>query len=680
MRKAAIIVNVILFWVLSCCCMVSVFSQGDRLFINVFPSQFILDLIKTNMDRLRGDSVSEAEEAQFYEEYADQNLPSDISDIARRNLINLSAVEIPVRDPVDLAYRLRGKTLGENVKNQEDSLLELGQRREFWVSNSDTNQYFQIYATLKVISDHAYFWVADNVQFNQDKLEGLAKVFDEKIYPNTRDFFGSEWTPGIDNDERIYVLFAKGIGSMVAGYFSSTDEEPPAISEYSNGHELFILNPRYLRIGNQDTEQVLAHEFQHMIQWNIDKNEDTWLNEGFSELAGIINGYPGNGFDRIYGYDSDTQLNAWTLDDIEALSHYGASYLFVLYFLERFGEEMTQELIHHPENGLESVDTILRKNHIIDHHTGKILSTEDVFMDWVIANYLNDPSLDNGQYGYSSFPDLYRPKPTETVRHCPTDWNMREVSQFGVDYVRINCSGEYVLEIQGLAYTPLFPVESHSGRYVFWSNRGDESDMTLTRLFDFHKIQGDIVLKYWVWYDLEKDYDYVYLLASDDGMRWEIVKTQHNTSANPMGNSFGWAYNGTSEGWFEDRVDLSKYAGKQIYIRFEYITDSALNGEGFLIDDLSISSIPYETGFEEEETGWIANGFVRVANILPQDYAIAVIDLGENPVIKKYSLDKDYVLSIPLNIYDKDGCLFVIGGITRYTRQFADYRYRIRKP
>ena len=30
---------------------------------------------------------------------------------------------------------------------------------------------------------------------------------------------------------------------------------------------------------------TLAHEFQHMIHWANDRNEDTWVNEGMSDLA-----------------------------------------------------------------------------------------------------------------------------------------------------------------------------------------------------------------------------------------------------------------------------------------------------------------------------------------------------------------------------------------------------------
>ena len=48
-------------------------------------------------------------------------------------------------------------------------------------------------------------------------------------------------------------------------------------------------------------ETVLAHEFQHMVHWNNDRNEETWVNEGMSELAQEVAGYlPDLGFVRVY--------------------------------------------------------------------------------------------------------------------------------------------------------------------------------------------------------------------------------------------------------------------------------------------------------------------------------------------------------------------------------------------
>ena len=41
-------------------------------------------------------------------------------------------------------------------------------------------------------------------------------------------------------------------------------------------------------------------------------------------------------------------------------------------------------------------------------------------------------------------------------------------------------------------------------------------------------------------------------------------------------------------------------------LRFEYVTDTAVNTEGFLLDDLRIDAIGYEEDFEDGDGGWSA--------------------------------------------------------------------------
>jgi hypothetical protein len=210
-----------------------------------------------------------------------------------------------------------------------------------------------------------------------------------KIYPTTREFFGSEWSPGIDGDEHIYILYARGLGFSVAGYFSSSDSVHPLIQEYSNGHEMFLFNADNTALGEEFTYGVLAHEFQHMIHWNLDGNETSWLNEGSSELAAFINGYDPGGFDWLYINDPDLQLNDWPNDQNATTPHYGAGFLFMTYFLDRFGEEATQALVRDPANGLESVDDVLRETAATDPLTSQPITADDFFMDWVVTNFLH---------------------------------------------------------------------------------------------------------------------------------------------------------------------------------------------------------------------------------------------------------------------------------------------------
>ena len=380
----------------------------------------------------------------------------------------------------------------------------------------------------------------------------------KKIVTTDRSFFGSEWSPGIDNESRLYLLYVHGVGDRIAGYFSSNDEIPIQAHKYSNEHEMFIINSDTTGLGEEFTYGVLAHELQHMIHWYRDRNEESWLNEGFSELAAFLNGYDIGGFDNVYISDPDMQLNDWPNDPDTTTPHYGAGFLFVNYFLNRFGDKATQAVVEDKMNGLDSIEGVLRDLNINDPQTGQAIHADDLFADWVVTNYLLDPSVGDGRYQYKNYPNASKASPTTFIDQCPGKLENQTVHQYGADYLDITCNGKYNLTFKGNTETRLLPESPHSGKYAFWSNKGDESDMTLTQSFDFTNAIGDIYIDYWTWYDLETDFDYTYLEASEDGQSWTILKTPSGTDKDPSGNSYGWGYNGESKKWLKEKVDLSQ--------------------------------------------------------------------------------------------------------------------------
>jgi immune inhibitor A len=584
---------------------------------------------------------------------------------------------VPNNDPRELACRLDGKCDVPEVMATTAAPRNVGDKDTFWVHNLDTNVNNEVQATLRYATPHVYFWVQDGVDVNEGEMKALVDEFENKIYPTTREFFGSEWTPGIDGDEHIYILYARGLGFSIAGYFSSSDSVHPLIQEYSNGHEMFLFNADNTPLGDSFTYGVLAHEFQHMIHWNLDGNETSWLNEGSSELAAFINGYDPGGFDWLYINNPDLQLNDWPNDQNATTPHYGASFLFMAYFLDRFGEEATQALVRDPANGLESVDDVLREIAATDPLTGQPIDADAFFMDWAVTNFLLDKSVGDGRFVYNNYPGAHRASATETIYSCPQAPMARTVKQFGVDYISIECAGDYTISFTGSTVTKLLPADPYSGKYAFWSNKGDESNMTLTREFDFTNVSGPIELSFRTWYDIETDWDYVYVEASEDGENWEILVTPSGTGTDPSGNSYGWGYTGVTETWIEETVDLSAYAGKNVFVRFEYITDAAVNGEGFMVDDVRVDAAGYGSDFEAGDDGWVAEGFVRVQNILPQTFGLALIQTGDSSVTM-VTLNEDQTAEISISLKSGEKAYLVISGQTRFTREVASYQIEIK--
>jgi hypothetical protein len=645
--------------------------------VSGFGALWFLENQEEVLDNLDGLNPSPVTADPTPEVLQTSELPSDETLLVLENTI------VPENDPIELADRLTGiEGIPETIPAPA-RFYQVGDRRMFWVTDTGTDETFQTEAVLRYVGDILYFWVEDGVEYDQSDLLALAQTFENKIVPLTRSFFGTEWSPGVDNDPHIYILYSTGVGFSTAGYFSSSDEIHPLAQEYSNAAEMFLINADNSPLDDPYTYGVLAHEYQHMIHWYRDRNETSWLNEGMSELASLLNGYHYEGFAQLYTSDPDLQLNDWPNDQNATTPHYGAGLLFVTYFLERFGNEATQALVADPANGLESVDNVLIELGVIDPLINRQIMADDVVMDWVITNFLEDASVSDGRFAYHQYPEvLSRAFPTEAISDCSQTYT-RDVRQYGVDYINILCDGLFTLRFEGSTQTGLLPANPYSGSYAFWSNKGDESDMTLTRSFDFTNESGPLTLSFLTWYDIETDWDYVYLLASTNGGDdWDFLITPSGTDTNPTGNSYGWGYTGLSGGsssqsvWIEESVDISQYAGQEVLLRFEYITDAAVNGEGLLVDDIAIGEIGYFEDFEVGDGGWQAAGFARIQNILPQKFRIALILHGDETKVQYVDIPLGNVADIELDLGgDVDEATLVVVGTTRFTRQPAAYRF-----
>ena len=547
-----------------------------------------------------------------------------VSHLTTEELIR--SVDVPPNDPIDLAARLLPQLgIVPRVVNATPPEYKEGDVITFWVSNSDNDKNWQIDAELVVKGEHVYMWREKGAKVKKKDLRKAAEFFDKQIYPTDREFFGSEWSPGIDNDPRLHVLHARDLGGTIAGYFSSADEIPRVIHPYSNEKEMFYINIDNNEPGSDFYNGTLAHEFQHMIHWYQDKNEESWMNEGASELAMQLNGLRRTSLfspDSAFAENPDLQLNTWP-DSDESYAHYGNAYLFMSYFLSRFGEDATKALVANDKNGMEAVDEVLRE-------FGTGMTAEDFFADWVIANWLDDPNVANGRWDYPDY-TVDRMRPVAEFDSLPVSYS-DTVHQYAADYYTISVDGSNSVTItfSGDTHTRLAATDAHSGQWAWWSNRVDESDTRLTLPIDLTQTDKAI-LHYFTWYDIEELWDYAYVEVSEDGGKtWTIMATDRTTWENPNGNAYGPGYTGKSmgqvAGWVEEQVDLSDYAGKTILLRFEYVTDAAVTQPGMFIDDVSIPEIGYFQDFEQGPGRWQSEGWLLTNNILEERWLVQVIE------------------------------------------------------
>ncbi len=550
---------------------------------------------------------------------------------------------------------------------QEPPEYQVGDVHTFWMGDEEQQRYWQLDAELQIKTEHTYVYVSQETAFDVDKLRQAADLFESQIYPTNRQYFGSERMPGIDNDPRMTILVTDQMPPFIAGYFSTADEYPSTMKPRSNEREMIYVTSSYLN----DAElfgQLLSHEFQHMIHWNQDLSEATWVNEGLSLLAEEINGYEGVLGDWQFWRDPDIQLTNWAEDSEDRARNYAASKLFLSYLSEHYGGyEILAQLAGDDADGIVSVNRLLQAS-------GYDVDFATVFSDWTVANLLDDEDVGDGRYSYA----LHDGEEPEVCGSLKQDAEyVGWVHQFGADYVEIDPQAGRRVTFEGAGLVRLAATDPHAGEFSWWSNRRNMLSSSLTRQVDLGEVET-ATLHFWTWYDIEDDFDYGYVAVStDSGRTWETLPGTHTTSEDPNKANYGHGYTGKSHTWLEERIDLSAYAGQQILLRLWYISDPGLNQPGWLIDDISIPEIGFSNDVEQGDGEWTVDGFVRSSNDISQSYVVQLVEYGPQVTVRRLSLDAESKAQVELGD-ETDRAVLIVSGVTRWTSEPAPYRVTIK--
>ena len=209
--------------------------------------------------------------------------------------------DAPDRDLYQLARELVPDLPAEipRVVNPEPVSYAEGRVDTFYLVDLTDLEVYQREFELRLVSPHAYWYVEEGLTIRQLDLERSASIFEEDIYARVTAVFGEEWSPGVDNDRHLNIINGRLRGA--AGYYSSGDEYPKSLFPFSNQRETIYLNTGALPVGSPNYLEVLSHELQHAVHWNGDPSEETWIDEGLSELATTLAGFRPGGGRRSYG-------------------------------------------------------------------------------------------------------------------------------------------------------------------------------------------------------------------------------------------------------------------------------------------------------------------------------------------------------------------------------------------
>ena len=278
--------------------------------------------------------------------------------------------------------------------------VDVGDEHTFW--GWDLNDMppvdRQVEATCRGVGDHGAIWVEDSAwgdQMGQDDVDAILTAWEDTtpidgskgIYEVITGVFGDP--PDVDGDAEIHLLYYD-LGQygtyQFNGFFRSQDQAP---GTGSNEMEILHLNTHTQDPGSDYMIAVAGHEFTHMIIYNYDAAESSWVQESLCEAAMIVCGYDTDAYLIDYfAAEPGTSLIPPTVYDLD----YGASLLFGTYLYEQFGADFLTALVAEPTSGVTGVEAVL------DDFDGP--SFPDLVGQWTAANFAD---LDDDVYGYDVF-------------------------------------------------------------------------------------------------------------------------------------------------------------------------------------------------------------------------------------------------------------------------------------
>ncbi|MGA2285966.1 MAG: hypothetical protein ABSG55_06830 [Dehalococcoidia bacterium] len=578
---------------------------------------------------------------------------------------------LPSRDLLDLATRLKGvQTPPADPVNPLPQSLSVGDKHVFNLvlmpqpgTAVDQPPVVQpISATLQLVTPHAYFYVQDGQSVSADAINTAGERFENEVYPVVTSTFGTELSPGIDNDTHITVFNGQLEGA--SGYFSDLDEFPKALAPISNEREMLYLDLS-LGMGSDAYTSVIAHELQHLIHFNGNPREDVWVNEGISVVSGNLAGQSDD-FRGSFLKQPDTQLTVWNLNG-DNYAHYGAAGLFFRYLaLLSGGASALHDIVFETGKGIGGVEDFLRKH----DEPG----FDELFADWTVANYSGGPSgYLTADQRVTTTTTLDGPKSAEAT-----------VDQFAANYIEVDLPGQSgTFSFNGAETVPLVSNQAHSGSGQWWSGRGDDIDTTLTRDLDLTSV-SKATLNFWTWFDIEHWYDFGYVeVSTDNGATWKALTGKQTSSDDPVEQAYGPAYSGESGGgqspqWVPESIDVTPYAGKKVLLRFEYVTDGGVSGQGWGIDDVSVPEIGFSDD-AETDGDWQANGFQRIDAPEAQQFAVQVLNLTAGTPAQRVELSASNSANIQLegSAQGPTKYVIIVAAESQGTTEEAHYSYSL---
>ncbi len=328
--------------------------------------------------------------------------------------------------------------------------LPIGTERTFFVPDFRSMQQYTVSATLRGIGSFCYVFVAGaewNTRVTSETVASIVHAFDvatpanpkQGIYPTLTRFFGLP--PDIDGNGKVILLLlniqdANRTHQYTAGFFNPADQSrgvlrTPGFRGFpirSNEADMLYIDTQPLNPNSELAHNVIAHELLHLIHWRHDPHEATWVDEGCAGYASFLCGYSVAAHVDAFEKTPSVSLIAWPETDAEAMPHYGATFIFMLYLHEQYGGvETLTEIVQNRGTSLTGVADALTAR-------GSTRKVSDIFIEWKLANYLSDYQAVRLSLAPRRWHDSY-----------PSGTQVGKLNNFSADYIGFADAGGLTL-------------------------------------------------------------------------------------------------------------------------------------------------------------------------------------------------------------------------------------------
>jgi hypothetical protein len=309
-------------------------------------------------------------------------------------------------------------------------------------------------ATCRYVGEHSYIFVQDSRwdenggPVDQSHVDGLGRVFDrttptdpeQGIFQLSTEAFGA--VPDVDGRERIFIVILNINRANVVGFFDPGVATHPDLALRRDTvylDEFAVRRQTFLARG------TLAHEFQHLIHWGHDPDEELWVNEGLSGYAEQVAGYPEADPAAVPAFLArpDSDLTLWQ----DTPYNYGSTFLFMAFLAERYGGDYIRRLVSEQRNGIFGIEAAFTSAGLEQNFSG-------AWGEWSVGNMVAaDPF-----YGYDALQGRrVQNIPVERLPLEPAEGVVG--SQWGTFNILFRTPGNIAVDFSG----------DESGQFRVWS-------------------------------------------------------------------------------------------------------------------------------------------------------------------------------------------------------------------